>query len=374
MRRHERLIRSRQVSIKDAAYAVMEEAYLAASANDTLPATARQVMYSARPKIQDATGKLLDDAYFTQTLLPDYIAEHSVAWDVIYDDRGHFTEPHSNHEIGLGTLAVREYLARLREPQIVDGAFTTAEVSTYGSEGNFGAVLFVEKEGFMPLFERVRLRERFDIAIMSTKGMSNTAARQLVERLCGEGGIPLFVLHDFDKAGLAIAATLQRDTRRYQFNKTIQTVDLGLRLDDVMRLGLQNEAVSDKGSEDARAENLAKNGAITEEIEFLLERRVELNALTSDQLVTFVEQKLTANGVRKVVPDANMLATAFRSIIRTSRVRRMVERVISETDNQDISLPNNLEGRVAALLRQNPFWRWDEAVAEIARVNQEGGK
>ena len=33
----------------------------------------------------------------------------------------------------------------------------------------------------MPLFERVGLAERYDIAIMSTKGMSVTAARKLIE-------------------------------------------------------------------------------------------------------------------------------------------------------------------------------------------------
>ena len=254
---------------------------MAASADGTLPANARQIMYAARPKIQAATGELLNDGYFTQTLLPDYIFEYGVDWDVVFDDRGHFTEPHSDHEIGLGTLNVRNYLARLREAEINDGEFTESHISTHGPQGNFGAVLFTEKEGFAPLFEAVQLSERFDIAIMSTKGMSNTAARQLVERLCGQSGIPLFILHDFDKAGLTIASTLQRDTRRYQFSETIQTVDLGLRLDDVIALGLEDfaEAVSDRGRPEVRAENLLQNGATEAEIEFLLERRVELNAL-----------------------------------------------------------------------------------------------
>ena len=58
------------------------------------------------------TGEILDDRYFTQTLLPDYIAEHSEAatWNVVFDARGHFTEPHTKRSIGLGTLEVRDYL------------------------------------------------------------------------------------------------------------------------------------------------------------------------------------------------------------------------------------------------------------------------
>ena len=87
----------------------MPRAYLAASSNDTLPATARQVMYAARPEIQERTGKQLDDQYFTQTLLPDYMEEHGVDWDVVFDDRGHLREPHTGHGIGLGTLKVRQY-------------------------------------------------------------------------------------------------------------------------------------------------------------------------------------------------------------------------------------------------------------------------
>ena len=49
-----------------------------ASANGTLPANARQIMYAARPYIQANADRPLGsrfDQYFTQTLLPDYIEE-----------------------------------------------------------------------------------------------------------------------------------------------------------------------------------------------------------------------------------------------------------------------------------------------------------
>ena len=108
--RHARMMRSRRVTLKDAAYEVMEEAYLKASANGTLPAHARQIMYQARGHIQESTGKKLDDQYFVQELLTSYMREHDVDWDVVSDDRGHFHEPHTSRSIGLGTLAVRGYL------------------------------------------------------------------------------------------------------------------------------------------------------------------------------------------------------------------------------------------------------------------------
>jgi hypothetical protein len=82
--------------------------------------------------------------------------------------------------------------------------------------------------------------------------------------------------------------------RRYRFKTAIKIIDLGLRLDDVIELGLEgaSEEVFDNGSVDSRRDNLLMNGATEAEVEFLLKRRVELNALTSDQLVRFVEKKL----------------------------------------------------------------------------------
>ena len=71
----------------------------------------------------------------------------------------------------------------------------------------------------------------------------------------------------------------------------MEVIDLGLRLEDVNRFHLQAEDVFDKGSEFTRRINLRQNRATSEEAEFLLHQRVELNALTSDQLVAFIEQE-----------------------------------------------------------------------------------
>ena len=142
-----RMTRVREDTIKDIAYAVMEEAYLKASADGTLPAHARQIMYQARPLIQAKTEKPLNDQYFCQQLLPNYVQEKSVAWNVVYDDRGHFTEPHSEEVIGLGTLNVGQYLDGIHQPKLLAPELKRATVCTLGPAGSFGAVLFVEKEG-----------------------------------------------------------------------------------------------------------------------------------------------------------------------------------------------------------------------------------
>jgi Protein of unknown function C-terminus (DUF2399) len=283
--RHDRLIRrSDYYNFKSAAFEVMEQAYLAASANGKLPALARQVMYQARPFIQDKMGgQQLNDQYFCQTLLPNYVEACKVNWDIVYDKRGHLTEPHTGHSIGLGTISVRDYLAGINAPKLEEAGFKPANIYTRGPGGCFGAVLFIEKEGFLPLFEAVHLAERYDLAIMSTKGMSSTAARTLIDKLCRQQ-VPLLVLHDFDKAGFSIIGTLRRNTRRFTFSKKARISDLGLRLADVRELGLEANAETafDRGNDSAKRENLRLNGATPQEVEFLLSRRVELNALPSD--------------------------------------------------------------------------------------------
>jgi hypothetical protein len=54
------------------------------------------------------------------------------------------------------------------------------DIQTSGPGGRYGALLFCEKEGFNELFREVQLAEHYDLAIMSTKGVSVTAARRLV--------------------------------------------------------------------------------------------------------------------------------------------------------------------------------------------------
>lgn len=135
------------MTLRRAAWRVMERAYMKASGGGKLPAHARQVFYAARPEILSLSDRdSLDAAYFTQTLLPDYIAEHGVNWDVVYDARGHFTEPHSTEgSVGLGTISDRNYVAgigRARDDSVITvGAM---RYPTSGPKNRFGAVLFVE--------------------------------------------------------------------------------------------------------------------------------------------------------------------------------------------------------------------------------------
>jgi hypothetical protein len=217
-------------------------------------------------------------------------------------------------------LEVREYLG-LR-PEWNDAITVERSVlyPTSGPEYRFNTILFVEKEGFGPLFAAEHLAERRDLAIMSTKAMSVTAARMLLDRLTERGIERILMLHDFDVSGFSIFGTLGTDSRRYWFDNQITLFDIGLRLADVEALDLQSEPVAVTGWEKCRW-TLRRHGATPEEIAFFQDRRVELNAMTP-QLIAFIEEKLTEQGVVKLVPRREYAAAARTPAHRAAACRR----------------------------------------------------
>jgi hypothetical protein len=314
---------------------------------------------------------MLDDQYYTQQLLPDFMNEHpdaTAGWDVVFDARGHFHEPHTGRIVPLGTIEVRRYLREVGRHTLPELPVHLPEMPVFPTCGpgrRYGAILFVEKEGFLPLFQAVRLAERYDLAIMSTKGLSVTASRLLVDRLCAAHQIPLLVLHDFDKSGFSILGTLRRDTRRYAFRNRIEVVDLGLRLEDVEGSGLETEDVVHRSDP---APNLRENGATAEEIAFLRTRRVELNAFASADFVAWIERKLDQHGVLKVVPDETALTMAWRRSIASRYVASRMQGAVDEAQRHaaEAPVPDDLATLVAAGLRRDPTQSWDELVQRLS--------
>jgi hypothetical protein len=353
-------------AIERAAFAVMKQAYLKMSDNGTLPAHARQIFYAVR----DLSGLAgaLRDSYLTQTLLPSYQRLHpkeTAGWDVVYDARGHITEPHTGRRVDLGTLAVRAYIAEW--DQTPDKAVVVPRtIPTCGPTHRYRSALFIEKEGFMPLLEQVQLAERYDLAILSTKGMSNTASRQLVEVLSNQG-VTIYVLHDFDRAGFSILHTLGSSTARYTFEATPKVIDLGLRFADVEALGLARESVVHAKVKKDPRKHLRRCGATEAEANILARYdrfrwvgdRVELNAMTSRQLIDWLEAKLVTHGVQKLVPSRDALAAAYRHAHHRARIQEAVDAV---RPSLKVSVPRNLTARVRAWLGKHPTERWEAAV------------
>jgi hypothetical protein len=224
--------------------------------------------------------------------------------------------------------------------------FSQASVETFGPNGCFGAVLYVEKEGFMPLFERVKLAERYDIAIMSSKGMSVTAARDLVNHL----NVPVVVLHDFDASGIIIVDTLANSTRRYAYG-CHNVIDIGLQYGDIG--GLADEPANCNIS----ADRLAQAGLGQGAIDFLSGPRVELNAMTSRQLIDFVENKLREHGIKKVIPEKDTLEKTYRMFAASDRLSEAYDEMSEKLEKDEaakeaIAVPDDLEVKIEKLLKE----------------------
>ena len=397
MRRTEQMLKEKKpekITIKQAAFEIMEEAYLKASNNGKLPALARQIMYAARKYILVKTGKgeneydKLDSRYFTQDLLPEFIDLHTEKtkdWDVVYDARGNFFEPHTGARVPLGTIGVRGYLFHIEKKQAYQRDSFEAEHSetlfpTYGPVNRYSAVLFIEKEGFLPLFDTVQLGQRYDIAIMSTKGMSVIAARNLADRICGGYDIPLLILRDFDKAGFSIASTIQNNSRRFKFKNEVKVIDLGIRLEDVKKYNLEPEPVTYKSDP---TENLRENGATDEEIEFLYRgrhgdtyygERVELNAFMSNDFVEWIEDKLRTHGIKKVMPNSEgILEAAYRREYTRQWFNKKSVDIAEEANEKadEAVLPDDLTKILKDALEESPEISWDAALAELVEVDDE---
>ncbi len=374
----------REWNIKDAAWHVMKVAYLDASSNGTLPANARQIMYSARPLVLELTGGKCwkNSSYFTQHLLPDYIDENpdeTENWDVVFDARGKLVEPHTNERVDLGGLAVRRYVDGWHDEIGEDIQEFNLDhlIETAGPTNRYKFALFVEKEGFNELFNSVRLVDRYDLALMSTKGMSVTAARALVERL-SENGVTILVLHDFDAAGITILGTLRGDTRRWQYRTTPNIIDLGFRLADVQANDLQSESVFYNSKVDPR-QKLREYDASLEECNFLVQagrprnwrgERVELNAMPSGRFISWLEKKLEFYGCTKLIPDEETLKMAYQRSLKLAALQNAIDTTI-ESFGELPAVPEDLQGKITEWLKVHPSSSWDDAVYHLARMRQQ---
>jgi hypothetical protein len=341
-----------RVSLKDICYANMAAAWDTASDGGRLPTHWRQLFYVMRPRCDadpDADRPLRDKTF--KQILEGYLAERSPGWDVLRGARGVFKEPHradGDNGLAMSTLNVRNYL-RAPQPDPRPGELPH-RFPTHGARHRIAAALICEKEGFDELLGAEQIPERYDLALISTKGISAYAARDLAAGL----DVPCFTLHDFDKNGFVMAAGFPFAT------------DIGIRLTDVDEWDLQPEEQSHENPEQTAA-NLRANGATPEEATFIAAgRRVELNMFTGPQFVEFVEHTLQEHGVEKIVPGRDTLETAWERAVSVNRINALIrgDQPKADLDAPIPPAPRDLADRIHATLAENPAQPWDLALWE----------
>jgi hypothetical protein len=384
---------SDRVNFTDVAHKILPDAYRHASGDGKYTVNQRNLYYACREKFRELTGRNLEYQYFSGNLLRKYINTHSdtAHWKITADPRGTLTIPNAKHAIRIpcGTLAIESHLAKARQsfdPMRLDFAIPVQWPSLAAGQ-RYHAVLYIEKEGFGPMLEDARIAERFDMAIISGKGQSTGAMRQFVDHVCYVGGgVPLYVVHDFDKHGFEIRNRLttvsdtadEQGTVLYHFRNKIDVSDLGLRLADIEEYDLlkHSEQVECRGTSKCRCfqcqtiDRIEYDDVTDAEYEFLDgNERVEINALTAPQFIEWLESKLTAEGLgKRLIPDDRTVESAFRRAFAMARINDAIgearEAAIKEA--KAMKVPKALRRKLQAAMRDSDK-PWDQVLYELAK-------
>jgi DNA topoisomerase VI subunit B len=288
----------------------------------------RRLVYRIRDAVMRRTSRELTQSYFDD-LLTEIEAKHGDLSPLLYrEPRGSFLIPHRIRDATpLGTLTVRAF----RRP-----AWT------------FNKVLLIEKDDLRLMLEQAGWADRHDALLMSSKGFTTRAARDLIDKI-GETTEPVqvFCCHDADAAGTVIQHTVQHATLARAARK-IEVIDLGLQPWEGVVLGLSVEQVpanynkNDKrmrrpvgGYVRARTDH-APTGETWED--WLQHSRIELNAFTSAELIAWLDGKMAAHGAGKVIPPDDILVAGFGE-----RVRARAQSAVSD------AIDRRLDAEVAAI-------------------------
>jgi hypothetical protein len=175
--------------------------------------------------------------------------------------------------------------------------------------------------------------------------------------------VTVFCLHDFDVSGFSILKTLKQGARGSHGSGNV--IDLGFRIDDIG--GLQFEPVSHRGNITKR---LIEAGATKDEIEFLRSSRVELNAMTCEQFIAWLENKLTKFGVKKYIPDQAAINKAYKRALYLKMLEEKSRELQKEFSGSAVTIPDNLIEIIDEFLKKNPESSWDGALWSAVNGNK----
>ena len=93
--------------------------------------------------------------------------------------------------------------------------------------------------------------------------------------------------------------------------------------------------------------------------------------MPSDDFIAMIERQLVAYGLKKVVPDEDVLAETYRAFRRREQLREKFKEMEEEFDGEDkdkadeTAIPKKLADRVRAVLKEHSDLRWDEAARVV---------
>lgn len=237
-------------------------------------------------------------------MVTDYESEHGNIPNMYRDNRGVLYCPHTGHEIPIGTVTVQDY----KRP-----------------EWTFNKILYSEKEGIFPLLKAVKFPERFDCALVTSKGYASRAIKDLLDMLGDtDEELQFFCIHDADAAGTKIYETLVEETKARPGRK-VKIINLGLDPLEAKNMGLEIEKLEKKKGKKPVAAYVPEKWKL-----WLQTNRVELNAMDSELFVSWLEGKFNEYDTGKVVPDLETLAINLENTVRERVEQEIRERILRE--------------------------------------------
>jgi len=271
--------------------------------------------YKLNPEQEKLTGKDVKYSYFTPPLLTDYQDMYGEIDNLYYGVRGFLRHPHGEKPIFLDTKAVREY-----------------GLPDY----EFNKLIYIEKNGPLPVLEDIQFMERYDAALLVAQGFGTRDMKRLIDKIWEHNPEMLFFcVHDCDVYGINIYRTLQEATRTAPARQA-QIIDMGLRPAQVWDMGLKPEEVS--------YQKKPPEGIIDlltfEEYEWLLQEddpwgghrwtgnRVELNQLAPKEMGIWLESQLELHeATGKVIPPDEEIEKQFTEIAEKELLEEFEEKV-----------------------------------------------
>jgi hypothetical protein len=293
--------------------------------------------------------------YFSR-VVTDYENSHGKIPGMFRDVRGTIYHPHTHERIPLGTL----YVERYRRP-----------------EWTFSKVLYIEKEGIFENLIHEKWPEKHDCALMTAKGQSTVAAKDFIDFLA-ETSEPctFYCLHDADAAGTMIYQCLQQATRA-RGARNVTVVNLGLEPAEGRAMGLQVETIKPRPGQKNKRRPVADYVPPADK-EWLQHHRIELNAMTSPQLLAWLDSKFPDDP--KLIPPVEVMQEQLRDGVREHLEEQIrdeileeagfddrVEEAIQALDPDIEAKSETIEDEVKADLGRDRAQRWTAPVSKIAK-------
>ena len=343
--------KDKKVSQKDVVLDNLDDAIAKASGDGEYRFNERQLFYKLRPIVQQKTDQELRIGNF-KAILTDHEKENGEIPGMYREPRGSIYHPHRDDDIPLGTLTVEEYERPV---------------------WTFNKLVYIEKEGFSEALKE--WPERHDCALLSSKGFTTRAARDLVDKLAEhDEPVTVFCVTDADAFGTVIYETFQQATKARRARK-IGIVHLGLHPWEAVDAGLEVEEVERGDQRKPVAAYVLEREDGDEWERWLQTHRVELNAMTTPEFIAWLDGEMAEHGGKLIPPDDVIVAELEERL--ESKVRAAVtERILREAGLEDqiaavlkaIERPNaaDLKNRIRQLFENNPEREWRDPIDEAA--------